>query len=170
MEGRCADPVQLANREAEWEILFTPKKQLSFAIWPGVPGDLPAGARISIPPSSSPQRELPERFSRANSGNSSVPAPRRPEGRWEFRAKPAPLAGESDALPPGRPRRKYSTPWQIPESFCPPGPGPGRKRGWLVAVAANPAVLIPAFVDPRVFPFSRELLVFVASLGPNLLV
>ena len=150
--------MRVANQEAEWEILFTPKKQLSFAIRRGVPGDLPTGARISDPAGGSPQHELPERFSRANSGNSSVPAPKRPGERWGFRAKPAPLAGESDAQPPARLRRKYSPPWQIPESSCPLGPGRGRKRGWLAAIAASPAVLIPVFVDPSVFPFPANYL------------
>jgi hypothetical protein len=121
-------------------------------------GNLPVGARISVPPGGSPQRGLPERFSRADCGNSSVPAPMRPGERWGFRAKAVPLAGESDALPPARLPRKCSPPWQIPESSCPPGPGRGRKRGWPAAIAASPAVLIPPFVDPSVFPFPANYL------------
>jgi hypothetical protein len=99
-------------QELRWEKIFTSRNQFSFARLPASWSDSTGVERTSTPKGGNPQRELRARSWRAYFANSWGRERLPPTARWEFRAKPAPLAEERGGLQPMLRLLKCSGQWQ----------------------------------------------------------
>jgi hypothetical protein len=101
-------------KELGWEKIFTVGNQFSFAWLLASWSDSTEVERTSTPKDGNPRRGLRARSWLACFANSSGRERLRPTVRWEFRAKPAPLAEERGELQPMLRLLKCLGRWQIP--------------------------------------------------------